>query len=59
MLQKRIDDHAIISREAVREAEDIFHSHLKRVGLKLTGQRDTILLIRASSASSYAIGWSP
>jgi len=43
MLQKRIDDHAIISREAVREAEDIFHTHLKRVGLKLTGQRDTIL----------------
>ncbi len=27
MLQKRIDDHAIISREAVREAEDIFHTH--------------------------------
>ena len=43
MLQKRIDDHAIISREAVREAEDIFHTHLKRVGLKLTDQRDTIL----------------
>ncbi len=27
----------------IREAEDIFHSHLKRVGLKHTGQRDTIL----------------
>jgi Fur family ferric uptake transcriptional regulator len=43
MVPKRIDDHAIISRESVREAEDIFHSHLKRVGLKLTNQRDTIL----------------
>jgi Fur family ferric uptake transcriptional regulator len=43
MLQKRIDDHAIISREAVREAEGIFHAHLKRVGLKQTDQRDTIL----------------
>ena len=43
MLQKRIDDHAIISPESVREAEDIFHTHLKRVGLKLTDQRDTIL----------------
>lgn len=27
----------------IREAEDIFHNHLKRVGLKHTGQRDTIL----------------
>jgi Fur family ferric uptake transcriptional regulator len=26
-----------------REAADILHSHLKRVGLKQTGQRDTIL----------------
>jgi len=43
MLQKRIDDHAIISPESLREAEDIFHTHLKRVGLKLTDQRDTIL----------------
>src|ERR1700740_476093 len=43
MLPKRIDDHAIISRESVREAEEIFHGHLKRVGLKLTEQRDTIL----------------
>lgn len=43
MLQKRVDDLSSISREMVREAEDIFHSHLKRVGLKHTGQRDTIL----------------
>lgn len=43
MLQKRVDDHSSISREMMREAEDIFHSHLKRVGLKHTGQRDTIL----------------
>jgi len=43
MLQKRVDDHSSISREMVRQAEDIFHSHLKKVGLKHTGQRDTIL----------------
>jgi Fur family ferric uptake transcriptional regulator len=43
MLPKRIDDHAIISPESRREAEGIFHTHLKRVGLKLTDQRDTIL----------------
>jgi Fur family ferric uptake transcriptional regulator len=41
--QKRVDDHARISRESVREAEGIFHDHLKRVGLKHTEQRDTIL----------------
>ena len=27
----------------VREAESIFHDHLRHVGLKHTGQRDTIL----------------
>src|SRR5437762_11444348 len=43
MLQKRIDDQPMISREDMREAEDILHRHLKRVGLKHTGQRDTIL----------------
>ncbi len=43
MLQKRIDDQPTISREMVREAQDIFHRHLKRVGLKHTEQRDTIL----------------
>ena len=43
MLQKRIDDQPTISREMVREAESIFHGHLKRVGLKHTDQRDTIL----------------
>lgn len=43
MLQKRVDDHNQISREMVREAEDVFHNHLKRVGLKHTDQRDTIL----------------
>jgi len=43
MLQRRIDDHAPPSREAVREAQDIFYKHLKRVGLKHTDQRDTIL----------------
>ena len=43
MLQRRIDDHAVISRESMREAEEILHRHLKKVGLKHTGQRDTIL----------------
>ncbi len=43
MLQKRVDDLSSISREMIREAEGIFNSHLKRVGLKHTGQRDTIL----------------
>src|ERR1700760_782600 len=43
MLQKRIDDHAPPTREAVREAQEIFFKHLKRVGLKHTEQRDTIL----------------
>ena len=43
MLQKRIDDQPSISREDMRAAEDLFHSHLKRVGLKHTEQRDTIL----------------
>jgi Fur family transcriptional regulator, ferric uptake regulator len=43
MLQKRIDDQPTISRQMVREAQDILHGHLKSVGLKQTGQRDTIL----------------
>ena len=43
MLQKRIDDQPTISRAMVREAEDILRLHLKRVGLKQTEQRNTIL----------------
>lgn len=43
MLQKRIDDHATLSPEALREAQEIFHRHLRKVGLKHTEQRDTIL----------------
>src|SRR5215471_2378475 len=43
MLQKRIDDQPSISRENVREAESIFLRHLRRVGLKQTEQRNTIL----------------
>ena len=43
MLQKRIDDHVSISRESLREAQDLFNTHLRKVGLKHTGQRDTIL----------------
>ena len=40
---KRVDDQPTISREMMHEAEEIFHKHLRRVGLKHTGQRDTIL----------------
>src|SRR4051794_41333520 len=43
MLHKRIDDHASISRESLREAQERFNAHLKKVGLKHTDQRDTIL----------------
>jgi len=43
MLQKRIDDQPSISRQNMREAEEIFLRHLKRVGLKQTEQRNTIL----------------
>jgi Fur family ferric uptake transcriptional regulator len=43
MLPKRIDDQPTISREMVREAQEILHRHLKRVGLKQTAQRDAIL----------------
>jgi Fur family transcriptional regulator, ferric uptake regulator len=42
-LQKRVDDQPSISAQMVREAESIFHDHLRRVGLKHTGQRDAIL----------------
>ena len=41
--QNRVDDQPSISPQMVREAEEIFHSHLRRVGLKHTGQRDAIL----------------
>jgi Fur family ferric uptake transcriptional regulator len=43
MLQKRVDDQPTISREMAREAQAIFRDHLRRVGLKQTGQRNTIL----------------
>ncbi len=42
-LTKRVDDKAQLSHESIREAEESFYSHLKRVGLKHTGQRDAIL----------------
>jgi len=41
--QKRVDDQPWISPQMVREAETVLHNHLRRVGLKHTGQRDTIL----------------
>ena len=40
---KRIDDLPSVSAEAMLGAKDRFHRHLKRVGLKQTEQRDTIL----------------
>jgi Fur family ferric uptake transcriptional regulator len=43
VLQKRVDDQPSISRQMVREAEGVFHGHLKSVGLKRTAQRDVIL----------------
>jgi Fur family ferric uptake transcriptional regulator len=43
ILPKRVDDQAQLSHESIREAEESFNSHLKRVGLKHTGQRDAIL----------------
>jgi Fur family ferric uptake transcriptional regulator len=42
MLPKRIDVTSI-SPDMVKEAEQIFYRHLKRVGLKHTAQRDVIL----------------
>ncbi len=42
-LTKRVDDHHQLSHDAMREAEAIFYGHLRRVGLKHTGQRDIIL----------------
>src|SRR5258708_21318719 len=43
MLHKRIDDHSVISPDMLREAQEILRQHLKRVGLKQTEQRNTIL----------------
>jgi len=42
-LPHRIDDHTTISRESLGEAQERFNAHLKKVGLKHTGQRDVIL----------------
>ena len=56
MLQKRIDDQPTISREMVREAQEILHRHLKDVGLKQTEQRDVIL----HTDTSFSLGfWKP
>jgi Fur family ferric uptake transcriptional regulator len=40
---KRVDDSSDLSYESIREAEENFRQHLKRVGLKHTEQRDAIL----------------
>jgi Fur family ferric uptake transcriptional regulator len=42
-LTKRVDDRTQLSDGSIREAEESFNNHLKRVGLKHTGQRDAIL----------------
>jgi len=42
-LNLSLDPDAPPSREDMREAQEIFYKHLKRVGLKHTEQRDTIL----------------
>src|SRR5450755_1948797 len=41
--QNRVDDQPSISPQMVREAEAIFRDHLRRVGLKHTGQRGALL----------------
>jgi Fur family ferric uptake transcriptional regulator len=40
---KHVDDSPELSHESIHEAEESFRHHLKRVGLKHTGQRDVIL----------------
>jgi Fur family ferric uptake transcriptional regulator len=45
LLSRRIDDQPTLSHESLREAAGILHRHLKKVGLKHTAQRDTILKI--------------
>jgi len=42
MLQKRVDEISV-SSQMVSEAQKAFRQHLRRLGLKQTGQRDTIL----------------
>ncbi len=49
MVRTRIDDRTTISRAKRREAEQLFHGHLKRVGLKRTAQRDTVFRIFLAS----------
>ena len=62
MLLKRIDDQPTISQENIREAEDIFLRHLKRVGLKQTEQRNAILRTFLETRNIFqptnCIGWS-
>ncbi len=40
---KHVDESPELSHEAIQKAEESFRHHLKRVGLKHTGQRDAIL----------------
>jgi Fur family ferric uptake transcriptional regulator len=42
-LPKRVDDQTGVNPEALHEAKERFHRHIKKVGLKQTEQRDLIL----------------
>ncbi len=55
MLHRRIDDRRAISRASLREAAEIFHEHLRRVGLKHTAQRDTILRVFLAAREHLSI----
>lgn len=45
MAGKRVDDRSRLSKEMVEDAETIFSGYLKKIGLKQTAQRNTILRI--------------
>ncbi len=55
MVHKRIDDRRRISRASVHQAEEVFHQHLKRVGLKRTEQRDSILRVFLAAREHLSI----
>jgi len=61
MLQNRIDDQPTISRQMVAGGAGHLHRHLKRVGLKQTAQRRTILRTfletRDHLSTDDGIGW--
>jgi Fur family ferric uptake transcriptional regulator len=52
---KRIDDTEAASPESLAEARERFHRHLKKVGLKQTEQRDTILEIFVNTRAHMSV----